>query len=103
MLQIQENIYDTYQVLSRSLLYDTFCTPFSWFCLTLNKVPDRIVRHVCFTFTCTPTSQRPSTLGSNEVCVGRWNCHRLFVTSPTPPGILPGVAVKMQGFKDTVR
>ena len=101
MLQIQENICDTYQVLSRSHLYDTFCRPFSWFCPTLNKVPDRIVRHVCFT--CTPTPQRPSTLGSSEVCVGCWNWHRLFVTSPAPPGILPGVAVKMQGFKDTVR
>lgn len=102
MLQIQENTCDTYQVLSRSHLYDIFCTPFSWFCPTLKKVPDRIVRHVCFT--CTHTSQRPSTLGSSEVCVGRWTgTGSLFVTSPAPPGILPGVAVKMQGFKDTVR
>jgi hypothetical protein len=77
MLQIQENICDTYQGPARSHLHDTFCTSFSWFCPTFNKVPDRIVRHFCFA--CTPTSQCPSTLGSSEVCVGRWNWHRLVV------------------------
>ena len=85
MLQLQENICESYQVLSRSHHHDTSCTSSSWLCQTLNKVLDRIVRHLCFT--CTPTSQRPSTLGSSEVCVGRWNWHSLFVCYiPCSPG-----------------
>ena len=87
MLQITDDTFGTYQELSKNHLHDTFCTSFSCLSTTFNNAPGRNVTHFCFTHTHThaPTSQCPSSLGSSEVCVGRWNWYRLFVDAPCSP------------------